>query len=47
MQKQVILIMEQEYPFGSYDESSNKNCRAGAKTLVRKVHGTRSLQERN
>lgn len=47
MQKQVILIMDKDYPFGQYEDAANKKSKMSVKTLVRKIHETQSLQERN
>ena len=48
MHKQVILIMESsQYPFGAFTEKAATASKLSTKTLVRKIHETKSLQERN
>jgi hypothetical protein len=39
--------MEKDYPFGEFEDAVNKKSKMSIKTLVRKIHETRSLQERN
>ena len=47
MQKQIILIMEQEYPFGGAEYHAQKQSTLAARILVRKVQETSSLHQRN